>query len=66
MSGKWNRVSPFETYGAVPGGVPSGKNGVDYDGGQQVEEAPFTPAGKAALLKNPQGRYRRVDANPVH
>jgi hypothetical protein len=39
--------------------VPSGKNGIDYDGGQQVEEAPFTPAGKAALLKNLPSYGRR-------
>ena len=57
--GKWNRVSPFETYGAIPGGIPTGRDGKDGDGGLQLEEAPFTPAGKAAFLKNLPSYGRR-------
>lgn len=59
ISGKWNRATPFETYSNVPGGVPTGRNGIDGDGGQQVEEAPFTPAGRAAFLKNLPSYGRR-------
>ena len=59
ISGKWNRATPFETYSNVPGGVPTGRNGIDANGGQQVEEAPFTPAGQEALLKNLPSYGRR-------
>jgi hypothetical protein len=57
--GKWVRVSPFETYGAVPGGIPTGKDGLDGDGGLKLEEAPFTPAGRERLLKNLPSYGRR-------
>jgi hypothetical protein len=59
ISGKWNRATPFETYSNVPGGVPTGRNGIDANGGQQVEEAPFTLAGQEALLKNLPSYGRR-------
>jgi hypothetical protein len=64
LSGKWVRISPSQAFSNVPGGIPIGganlaeqiKKGLgaqEYtNGGQSVEEAPFTAEGK-----------KRFDAN---
>lgn len=59
LAGHWVRVSPFETYGAVPGGIPTGINGIDGDGGLKLEDAPFTKAGLEKFLHNIPSYGRR-------
>ena len=58
LSGKWNRVSPFESFSNVPGGAP-GLQGLPGNGGKAVEEAPFTPEGKKKFDANRPSYGRR-------
>ena len=64
LSGKWNRVSPFQSYSNVKGGANEFQNDIlagilsgkpadlNVDKGLKYNEPVFTPAGKAAFDKN--------------
>ena len=64
LSGKWVRISPFQAFSNVPGGIPIGganlaeqiRKGLGCqeftNGGQFVEEAPFTAEGKKMFDAN--------------
>src|SRR5262245_47348417 len=60
LSGKWNRITPFQSYSNVKGGANEFQNEItlgkvpdlNRDTGLKYNEAPFTPAGKAAFDKN--------------
>lgn len=58
ISGKWNRVSPFESFSNVPGGAP-GAQGLPGNAGQTVSEAPFTVEGKKKFDANRPSYGRR-------
>jgi hypothetical protein len=58
LSGKWNRISPFETFSNVPGGAP-GTQGLPGNGGKPVAEAQFTPEGKKRFDANKPSYGRR-------
>jgi hypothetical protein len=72
LSGKWNRVSRFQTYGAVKGGANEYQNEIlaamnekrppdlTADKGLKYNEPVFTPAGKAAFDKNIPGYGLRI------
>jgi len=74
LSGKWVRISPFQAFSNVPGGIPLGganlieqiKKGLgtqEYtNGGQFVEEAPFTAEGKKRFEANSPSYGRRMKA----
>ena len=70
LSGKWLRVTPFQTYSNVRGGANEYQNDITRTGkpdlsrntGLQYSEAPFTPAGKAAFDKNIPGYGLRITA----
>src|SRR4051794_14055019 len=58
LSGKWNRVSPFQTYSNVPGGANElqsfilGQEAAPKKLDVPTAEAPFTPEGKAKFDEN--------------
>jgi len=58
ISGKWNRISPFESFSNVPGGAP-GAQGLPGNAGQAVAEAPFTAEGKKKFDANRPSYGRR-------
>lgn len=58
LSGKWNRVSPFESFSNVPGGAP-GAQGLPGNAGKPVAEAQFTPEGKNKFDANKPSYGRR-------
>ena len=70
LSGKWLRTTPFQTYSNVKGGanefqneITSGKTpDLTRDTGLNYNEAPFTPAGKAAFDKNIPSYGLRIPA----
>jgi len=68
LSGKWNRVSPFQTYSNVPGGANElqayilGQAKAPRKLDVPTEEAPFTPEGKAKFDKNIPGYGKRITA----
>jgi hypothetical protein len=57
LTGKWNRVSPFQTYSNVPGGANElqasllGQAPAPQKLDVETAEAPFTPEGKAKFDK---------------
>jgi len=67
LSGKWNRVSPFQTYSNVPGGANElqayllGQASAPTKLDVETAEAPFTPEGKAKFDKNIPS-YGRITA----
>jgi len=68
LSGKWNRVSPFQTYSNVPGGANElqayilGQASAPTKLDVETAEAPFTPEGKAKFDKNIPSYGRRITA----
>ena len=68
LSGKWNRVSPFQTYSNVPGGANElqayilGQTSAPQKLNVETAEAPFTPEGKAKFDKNIPSYGRRITA----
>jgi hypothetical protein len=68
LSGKWNRVSPFQSYSNVPGGANElqayllGQASAPQKLDVETAEAPFTPEGKAKFDKNLPSYGRRITA----
>jgi len=70
LTGKWNRVTPFQTYSNVMGGanefqdeITQGKvPDLKRDTGLKYSEVPFAPAGKAAFDKNVPSYGLRITA----
>ena len=68
ISGKWNRVSPFQSYSNVMGGANEFQNEITLgkepdltrDTGLKYSEVPFTAAGRAAFDKNIPGYGLRI------
>jgi hypothetical protein len=71
LSGKWNRVSPFQTYSNVPGGANElqsfilGQEAAPKKLNVPTVEAPFTPEGKAKFDANIPSYGRRITAPRV-
>jgi hypothetical protein len=71
LSGKWNRVSPFQTYSNVPGGANElqsfilGQEAAPKKLDVPTAEAPFTPEGKAKFDQNIPSYGRRITAPRV-
>lgn len=71
LSGKWNRVSPFQTYSNVPGGANElqgyilGQESAPRKLDVPTAEAPFTPAGKAKFDQNIPSYGRRITAPDI-
>src|ERR1700679_360225 len=68
LTGKWNRVSPFQTYSNVPGGANElqayllGQAAAPQKLDVETAEAPFTAEGKAKFDKNIPSYGRRITA----
>jgi hypothetical protein len=68
LTGKWNRVTPFQTYSNVPGGANElqayllGQAPAPQKLDVETVEAPFTPQGKAQFDKNIPSYGRRITA----
>src|ERR1700733_3082656 len=68
LTGKWNRVSPFQTYSNVPGGANElqayilGQAPAPQKLKEETAEAPFTAEGKAKFDKNIPSYGRRITA----
>lgn len=71
LTGKYNRTTPFQTYSNVPGGANElqgfilGQTKAPRKLDVPTEEAPFTPAGKAAFDKNIPSYGRRITAPAI-